>query len=1016
MHHIECLALCAKSGFQRKSPLFRSAQAVHTIIHIKQPEQPRDVGFHRILADVQRVCDLLVAEAAIHQAEDLYLAPGQGSNAGPPVLIIRHDRWRLVIQRQVRQQTRGNMQVTLPALLYGINNLVYTVSLRKVANHAQLKKLPDHRRILNRRHDHQRCFVLVLVEVTHKLQPTHSRHHQIQDIEIVRVWLQQRLRYQLSIRLEIQVVIAAYASQRCNQALAEGNVVINQQDVHGAKTTASTSKFNLSAVSHTLAMILNSIVVLAVREGPLRYRCFIPLLLGLWLSPVTAVEIPAFEELLPLGRHAHLAPLGDGSPDLVEWSTRAYLSDLDQKIEAAGFNESTGLDWSTNQKDTVAMSPDAQETLVAFELSVKQSSQFLLEVSAPEGVAWYFEDHNGVIHHHVDNYRQALAGRTVFDIRPVIPLQLEPGHNYRLLIVSFVFTPGSTLSFNLWHPEAFRAQRTAFYFTEGIFFGFTATIAAASLVLAVAFRQLLLFFFAGFVASYGLSVYTISGFSLLFGIGSRVDLSIPLIAATFGATTMFVNLFSMVFLDMWNTHRKLFWTYAGLVLYVLIVTLVIAVAGDSIAEIRTIFVMTMIGGIVGQIAHFYALVHYFKRNPHVVYWWVGITAFSISLIVSTISAAEPLEVELAGRLIAQMTIVLEAVLLIILLIYYFRGEQSSRRAAQHAAMENLRLARDIEQSRSSFVAAVGHDLRAPVQAISHFAESLQQAASDSSRQVLRKIEANVKTISELLDSMISLSRADWQASQPTLEPVAVRPILLGLRSEFLGKAARKSIELTVETAECAVLSDRVCLTQILRNLIDNAIKYTEKGFVRVQLKTLESHVLVIIEDSGTGISEDDLSKIFQEFYRVDDTAASASGTGLGLSIVARLCKQLEIPVDVNSVVEEGSQFELKIKKSELPDDKQSAIDSSLSPISKTKLALVTDNPGAYHHVVALLKRWGAEVFTVSDMPDSDVDLLVVGEDAQPRLPPHLQIAAINITPDISPMKLRRLVQQQRFNR
>ena len=77
-------------------------------------------------------------------------------------------------------------------------------------------------------------------------------------------------------------------------------------------------------------MILNSTVVLAVCEGPLRHRWFILLLVGLWLSPATAVEIPAFEEQLPLGRHAHLAPLGDGSPDMVEWSTRAYLADLDQ--------------------------------------------------------------------------------------------------------------------------------------------------------------------------------------------------------------------------------------------------------------------------------------------------------------------------------------------------------------------------------------------------------------------------------------------------------------------------------------------------------------------------------------------------------------------------------------------------------------------------------------------------------------------------------------------------------------
>ena len=76
-----------------------------------------------------------------------------------------------------------------------------------------------------------------------------------------------------------------------------------------------------------------------------------------------------------------------------------------------------------------------------------------------------------------------------------------------------------------------------------------------------------------------------------------------------------------------------------------------------------------------------------------------------------------------------------------------------------------------------------------------------------------------------VDSMINLSQLDWKSEKPDLEAVAVRPILTELSSEFLGKAAEKGLELEVDAVDCAVLSDRVCLSQILRNLIENAIKH-----------------------------------------------------------------------------------------------------------------------------------------------------------------------------------------------
>ena len=260
-------------------------------------------------------------------------------------------------------------------------------------------------------------------------------------------------------------------------------------------------------------------------------------LLGLSQNPANAELIPNFEEKLPVGSYAHVAAVGDASPDKSKWSSIEYLSGLDEQIDKQGFAATTGLAWSKNLNDNIAMSPDAHSTLVVFEFNVDTPTNTLMELSAAHGFAWYYRDHNGEVHHHIDNYSKGIASREVFDIRPVIPLRFEPNHTYRVFVVTFVYSPGSIVSYNLWQPESFRANRTAFHLTEGMFFGFAITIAIASLVFAIAFQQIVYLFFAGFIASSSITIYSSTGFSLLFGLGDQIKLTIPLITLSYGATT-----------------------------------------------------------------------------------------------------------------------------------------------------------------------------------------------------------------------------------------------------------------------------------------------------------------------------------------------------------------------------------------------------------------------------------------------------------------------------------------------
>jgi len=166
-------------------------------------------------------------------------------------------------------------------------------------------------------------------------------------------------------------------------------------------------------------------------------------------------------------------------------------------------------------------------------------------------------------------------------------------------------------------------------------------------------------------------------------------------------------------------------------------------------------------------------------------------------------------------------------------------------------------------------------------------------------------------LSDLMNSLLDISDIESGEVELNIEDVELNTIFEKLDQEFRSKAEAKNLNLTVDRTAGVVRTDGTLLTQVLRSLMSNAIRYTEKGAVAVNCFREPGGVRVTVRDSGVGITHDHLENIFEEFYRVDNNpAARNNGLGLGLTIVDRIVRLLDIGLDVDSEPGQGSSFSL----------------------------------------------------------------------------------------------------------
>jgi two-component system phosphate regulon sensor histidine kinase PhoR len=223
----------------------------------------------------------------------------------------------------------------------------------------------------------------------------------------------------------------------------------------------------------------------------------------------------------------------------------------------------------------------------------------------------------------------------------------------------------------------------------------------------------------------------------------------------------------------------------------------------------------------------------------------------------------------------------------------------------------------LEGIRRDFVANVSHELRTPLTAIRGFAETLRgsEVPPDQRRQYLDVILRHADRLTALIEDLLELSRIEGGTRELALEPTDVAALARGVMQDLKPRldARRMRGEVRAEPAPRA-LADRRALEQVLLNLLDNAIKYSEPGGrIEVFVSGSPAGVRVDVSDAGIGIPEGDRARIFERFYRVEKARSrDLGGTGLGLSIVKHLVQAQDGEVFVASQEGQGSTFSVRL--------------------------------------------------------------------------------------------------------
>lgn len=226
--------------------------------------------------------------------------------------------------------------------------------------------------------------------------------------------------------------------------------------------------------------------------------------------------------------------------------------------------------------------------------------------------------------------------------------------------------------------------------------------------------------------------------------------------------------------------------------------------------------------------------------------------------------------------------------------------------------------RKLERVRQDFVANVSHELKTPLAAIQATVETLLDGAlQDSEHNVrfLERVRENADRLHRLVQDLLTLGRIESGQEIMEIQPIALQPLIESCLSRQSDRAKGKGLVLEQASADESVyvMADEDALAEIVDNLLDNAIKYTPQGQIRVRWFREGDHAVLEVSDSGVGIPEKDLPRVFERFYRVDKARSrELGGTGLGLSIVKHLVHTLSGTITATSEVAVGSTFSVRL--------------------------------------------------------------------------------------------------------
>jgi signal transduction histidine kinase/CheY-like chemotaxis protein len=300
------------------------------------------------------------------------------------------------------------------------------------------------------------------------------------------------------------------------------------------------------------------------------------------------------------------------------------------------------------------------------------------------------------------------------------------------------------------------------------------------------------------------------------------------------------------------------------------------------------------------------------------------------------------------------------------------------RAEQLLNEQQRRLAEEASAAKSTFLANASHDLRQPAQALALYTAVLQRSAvTPDQKELATSISQASRALGGLLNNLLDLSRLDAGAVRVNSEPIDLLRLINRLGTETRHVAGEHAVHVQFSCPPLVFASDQVLLERTLRNLLHNALKFTDIGTIslNVALSADGAQVLIDVADTGCGIAEEHHAHVFNEFFQVENVERDREkGLGLGLSIVSRLVRLLDGTVTLRSTPGSGSVFTLRLPNR--PAVRASAADSSSDTglkdhgLQSMAILVLDDDPMVRGALSSLLKDRGAMVDAVGGLTEA----------------------------------------------
>lgn len=339
------------------------------------------------------------------------------------------------------------------------------------------------------------------------------------------------------------------------------------------------------------------------------------------------------------------------------------------------------------------------------------------------------------------------------------------------------------------------------------------------------------------------------------------------------------------------------------------------------------------------------------------------------------------------------------------------------------------LAEQASLEKDRFLAAASHDLRQPLHSASLLLSSLSRYVKEPPAvDILNDTKNAIKALNHSFSSLLDVSKLDAGVVTPQLQHISIANILQKLAKEYLPRAQQKGLELVIEESQCTIYSDKALTERILRNLLSNAIQYTDSGSITITSYTEGGQVEIKVADTGPGIAAEQQALIFSEYYQVNNPERDRSqGFGLGLSIVKRLAILLGGKIRLESTEAQGSAFTITLMEgqaSKVVTAPTSAID--LSKFNNLKVLVIEDDSEVRKAIKTVINGWNCSVL-LSESSDEAIRLMneedfipeliladyrlrnnQTGVEAIEKVRDELnnQIPAIIITGDTSPKRIK----------